>query len=176
MQCGKYRISGLDSKAIHSQSGHAPVTESVSSEKLSLARHPGGANAGRDRSCARAAPWSANARHLCAECAFLAWARNFALTQSREHRRAESRLIRTRSDIGTHKSGPFAHAWPELFRATAPAAARGMFSFCKKTGKYRRDEPLDWTPNDLSYRGYKVDFPGCRWHERAARLYLRHER
>ena len=55
MQCGKCRISGADLEGFRSQSGHPPVTQSLSSEKLSPARHPADQRRGRNRPRSRPA-------------------------------------------------------------------------------------------------------------------------
>ena len=148
MQCGKYRISAADSEGIRSQSGHAPVTESVSSEKLSLARHLGGPNAGRERPCPRAAPSFASSdtsvRRMHVSRIYAGFCVAPRSPASRDRRRSESRLIRPPSDIRPHRSprrmprrGFSCATAPATSCATAPATMRGVECFAK-TGKYRR--------------------------------------
>ena len=78
---------------------------------------------------------------------------------------------------------PFARRRPRQSfssRERAPNRTGRGSVFSKKTGKYRRGR-VDCTVRPRHETtclavGPQVDFVGRRWHERAARLYLRHER
>ena len=178
MQCGKCRISRADLEGFHSQSGHAAVTESVSSEKLSSARHPCGPRAGARASRVRAGSsireldTSLRRMWVCRICVELASAAGM------DRRRRESRLIRPITDTG---HAPFARRRPrQVFLARARPGPGASFRVFQKTGKYRGGRSglhgLTETRNGVSCRWRQVDFVRRRWHERAARLYLRHER
>ena len=90
-----------------------------------------------------------------------------------DRRRRESRLIRPPTDIGMHRS-PAASGFSSRERALGRAGVPSrVFQKKENTGEgggLRRHETMYLAV------GPQVDFVRRRWHERAARLYLRHER
>jgi hypothetical protein len=94
-------------------------------------------------------------------------------------RRRESRLIRPASDIGPRRSPAVGHV--RVFSSRERALGRGVVPcFPKKqenTGEGRADCTVRPRHETTCLAvGPQVDFVARRWHERAARLYLRHER
>ena len=176
MQCGKCRISGADLEGFRSQFGHAPVTQFLSSGKLSSAWHPCGGRAGERASCPRVGSTTrelgTSLRRMC----FCRICVQLASPAGVERRRRESRLIRPPTDIGAHRS-PAARFFLARARLGPGAACSRIL---QKTGKYRsgrvncrldrdtKGRGLPWAPRWTSSGADGMNAPG--------RLYLRHEK
>jgi hypothetical protein len=161
---------------------HSPVTRlsrNPCQARNYSAQHPCGPRAGTRALCPRAGSstrevgTSLRRMRLCRICVEL------ASPAGADRRRRESRLIRPPTDISAHRS-PAAGRVRVFSRASAPWAGGVVPCFPKKqenTGEGRADCTVRPRHETTCLAvGPQVDFVARRWHERAARLYLRHER